>query len=133
MDRGPELRDAVIDPLHDGLRAEIGVADQLDARMAAMHETLLFGLDIIGHLANRAAGEQFGDHRGAKRTGAAGNNNVTLAKISHFALPDPALSEIRAAAVDLPIAIARRLGTFRTADFALARRRSRGRCRRGFR
>src|ERR1700760_1554465 len=87
MDRGPELRHAVIDPLHHGLRAEIGVADELDARMSAMDEMLLFGIDVIRHVTDGAAGEQLPDDGGAERTGAAGNNNVTFAKISHSAYP----------------------------------------------
>src|ERR1700760_1475894 len=87
MDRGPELRHAVIDPLHHGLRAEIGTADELDARMRAMREMLLFGIDVIRHVADGAAGKQLADNRGAERAGAASNDNVTFAKISHSAYP----------------------------------------------
>ena len=69
------------------------------------------------------------DDRGAERAGAAGDDDVAIAEIHDRSRLR--CSEIRAAAVDFPIAVARRLGTARPAD--LARRRGRWRLRRGFR
>ena len=52
-----------------------------------MREMQLFGIDVIRHVTDGAAGEELANDRGAERAGAAGNDNVTFAKISHSAYP----------------------------------------------
>jgi hypothetical protein len=85
-----------------------------------MEEILLFGVDVIRHVADRPAGEQLGDDRRAERAGAAGDDDVTFTKIRHAAILDLERLKIRAAAVGFPIAVARRLGTVAASNFLLA-------------
>ena len=86
MDRGPQLRHAGIEPRDGILLGELDIGDELDLRVVAERKALRFRRDHVGHMADGAGLDQRADHRGAERAGAAGDDDMTVAKV-HRLLP----------------------------------------------
>ena len=91
MDRSPQRPDAIVEPGNGFLIGEAAGNGQHDLLVVAQPETLRLGLIHARHVAHGTAGDQRFDHSGAKRAGAAGDHDVTIAEI-HSALPEAVLN-----------------------------------------
>ena len=81
VDRSPERGNPVIEGGDIFLVGQVADDDELHLRALAQPKALRLGLVEARHMADGAGFDQAFDQRGAERTGAAGDDDVTIMKI----------------------------------------------------
>ena len=86
MDRSPELRHAAVKLGNGRFLGQINTGDELDLGTVTERKAIGFRLIDIWHVADSAGLEQRANHRGAERSGSAGDDHMAIA-IVHWPLP----------------------------------------------
>ena len=81
MDRRPERPDRLVEPPDRRLVGEVAGDGELHLLVVPQRKALRFRLVEAGNVADRAGPDQGLDDSGAERAGAAGNDNMTIAKV----------------------------------------------------